>query len=113
MSTVVNRPNFAEKLESTIGIYGTGLLDAITEDDLLAQYRKEELDGKLPNGLNPAFYAGGNWNSMYADSLQGDRRLKAFRRPEMLHWYLLIAVVSVLFTYFGANYLLPGLHSYA
>lgn len=64
--------DYAVKLESTIGIYGTGLLDAITEADLLEQYRKEEADGLLPNGLNPAFYSGGNWNSMYANSLQGD-----------------------------------------
>lgn len=74
---VVNRgyqlPNdYAVKLESTIGIYGTGLLDAITEEDLLAQYRKEESDGLLQNGINPAFYAGGNWVSMYANKLQGD-----------------------------------------
>lgn len=39
--------------------------------------------------------------------------LAVFRRPRVLHWYLLLAIVSVLFTYFGANYLLPGLHSYA
>lgn len=74
---VVNRGyelpgDYAVKLESTIGIYGTGLLDAITEEDLLAQYRLEETDGKLPNGLNPAFYAGGTWASMYANALQGD-----------------------------------------
>ena len=60
------------KLESTIGIMGTGLLDAITEEDLLKQYRQEEQDGYMPNGLNPAFYAGGNWVSMYANALQGD-----------------------------------------
>lgn len=60
------------KLESTIGIYGTGLLDAITDEDILAQYRSEEADGFLPNGLNPAFYSGGTWNSMYANTLQGD-----------------------------------------
>lgn len=41
------------------------------------------------------------------------RRLACFRRPRVLHVYLLVAVVTVLFTYFGANYLLPGLHSYA
>lgn len=40
------------------------------------------------------------------------RPLRCFRRPRVLHWYLLLAVLSVLFTYFGANYLLPGLHSY-
>ena len=60
------------KLESTIGIYGTGLLDAIDDNDLLAQYRQEETDGILPNGLNPAFYANGNWVSQYSNSLQGD-----------------------------------------
>ena len=74
---VVNRGyelpgDYAVKLESTIGIYGTGLIDAITEEDILAQYRKEEADGFLPNGLNPAFFSGGNWNSMYANVLQGD-----------------------------------------
>ena len=63
---------YAVKLESTIGIYGTGLLDAITEEDMLAQYLKEETDGFLPNGLNPAFYADGTWKSMYTNSLQGD-----------------------------------------
>ncbi|MDE5552331.1 MAG: hypothetical protein K2I91_03930, partial [Muribaculaceae bacterium] len=60
------------RLESTIGIYGTGLLDAIEDDAILAQYRQEDADGFLPNGLNPAYYAGGNWNSTYSNSLQGD-----------------------------------------
>lgn len=74
---VVNRgyqlpTDYAVKLESTIGIYGTGLLDAIPEEDILAEYRKQDEDKKLTNGLNPAFYSGGNWNSMYANSLQGD-----------------------------------------
>ena len=44
---------------------------------------------------------------------RASRPLRCFRRPRVLHWYLLLAVLSVLFTYFGANYLLPGLHSYA
>lgn len=60
------------RLESTIGIYGTGLLDAIEENDILAQYRQEETDGFLPNGLNPAYYSGGNWTGTYSNSLQGD-----------------------------------------
>lgn len=60
------------KLESTIGIPGTGLLDAIDEKDLLAQYQKEEADGILPNGLNSAFYAGGAWVSPYKNTVQGD-----------------------------------------
>ena len=60
------------KLESTIGIPGTGLLDAIDEKDLLAQYQKEEADGFLPNGLNSAFCAGGAWVSPYKNTVQGD-----------------------------------------
>lgn len=63
---------YAVKLESTIGVYGTGLLDAITEEDILAQYRQEEQEGYMTNGLNPAFYANGTWTSMYSNSLQGD-----------------------------------------
>ena len=74
---VVNRGyqlpgDYAVKLESTIGVYGTGLLDAIDESDILAQYRKEEADGYMTNGFNPAFYAGGEWQSMYSNTLQGD-----------------------------------------
>lgn len=43
----------------------------------------------------------------------GSRKLSGFRKPKVLHIYLLAAVFTVVFTYFGANYLLPGLHSYA
>lgn len=64
--------DYAVKLESTIGIYGTGLLDAIDEQDILSQYQKEERDGYMPNGLNNAFYSNGGWVSKYANSLQGD-----------------------------------------
>ena len=64
--------SYAVKLESTIGVYGTGLLDAISETDILEQYRQEEKDGLMKNGFNPAFYAGGSWQSMYANALQGD-----------------------------------------
>ena len=52
-------------LENTIGVYGTGLLDAITDEDIIAQYEKEAADGKLKNGLNPAFYNGGFQTSGY------------------------------------------------
>jgi len=52
-------------LENTIGVYGTGLLDAITDEDIIAQYAKEEADGKLKHGLNPAIYAGGMQTSGY------------------------------------------------
>ena len=33
--------NYEVRLESTIGVYGTGLLDAISDDDMREQYRKE------------------------------------------------------------------------
>lgn len=33
--------NYEVRLESTIGVYGTALLDAISEDDMKAQYQKE------------------------------------------------------------------------
>lgn len=51
------------KLENTIGVYGSGLLDAIKDEDIIAQYAKEAADGKLPNGLNPAF-----WNGSFQES---------------------------------------------
>ncbi len=38
---------------------------------------------------------------------------RPFRKPDFLHRYLLLALATVLFTYFGANFLIPGLHSYA
>lgn len=43
----------------------------------------------------------------------GSKRLKTFRNPKVFQWFVLIAVLSVAFTYFGANYFLSGLHSYA
>lgn len=61
--------DLAFRLESTIGIYGTGLLDAIDDDDLLAQYQLEESYGA---SLNPAIYANGSWTSQYSNSRQGD-----------------------------------------
>lgn len=39
--------------------------------------------------------------------------LKIFRKPLFFHLYMLIAFLSVLFTYFGVNFILGGLHSYA
>ncbi len=63
---------YAVKLESTIGIYGSGLLDAITDDDLKAQYALEEKDNYLQNGLNPAVFANGEWTALYSNTLQGD-----------------------------------------
>lgn len=39
--------------------------------------------------------------------------LPAFRRPFFFHTYSITAFLSVLITYFGVNFLLGGLHSYA
>lgn len=57
------------RLESTIGIYGTGLLDAISDDDIKAQYAKEEAAGA---SINPAIFKDGEWVKQYANTLQGD-----------------------------------------
>lgn len=57
--------DYEVKLESTIGIYGTGLLDAISDADLKAQYAAEEADGYMTNGLNTAVFSGGDWTGQY------------------------------------------------
>ena len=36
-----------------------------------------------------------------------------FRRPLFFHWFCIAAFLSVLVTYFGVNFLLGGMHSYA
>lgn len=59
------------RLESTIGIYGTGLLDAISDEDLKAEYAKQEKDGYMKNGLNPNIFANGDWTGQYANTAQG------------------------------------------
>ena len=66
-----NLGNYGVKLESTIGIYGTGLLDAITDDDIIAQWAKEEHDGLLPNGLNKDYFENGVWKNFYTNTAQG------------------------------------------
>ena len=64
------------RLETTIGIYGTGLLDAIPDDSLKAQYAKEEAMG-IP--INPAFFSGGEWVKQYSNTVQGDGEQHPFR----------------------------------
>lgn len=39
--------------------------------------------------------------------------LPSFRKPRTYHIFMLTAFVSVIITYFGVNYLLGGMHSYA
>ncbi|MDR3250036.1 MAG: hypothetical protein LBT42_00015 [Tannerella sp.] len=50
------------RLESTIGVYGTGLLDAISDEDLKDEYVRQEQYGA---SLNPAIFANGNWVKTY------------------------------------------------
>ena len=64
------------RLESTIGIYGTGLLDAIPDDSLLVQYQKEAALG-LP--LNPNIFDGSTWASQYSNSKQGNGEQHPYR----------------------------------
>ena len=42
-----------------------------------------------------------------------EQSLPAFRRPIFLHVYIVLAFLTVLMTYFGVNYVLRGMHSYA
>ena len=64
-------------LESTIGIYGTGLTDAIPDADITAQWESESKYfnsiGRT-DALNPAMWdqTTNTWNSYYSNSLQGD-----------------------------------------
>ena len=67
----------AFRLESTIGIYGTGLLDAIPDDSLKAQYQKEYDAGAE---LNPAIWAGHDWASLYGSTNHPKRFTYALSR---------------------------------
>lgn len=68
--------NLRVKLESTIGIYGSGLLDAIPDDSIKAQYAKAESRG---TSVNPAFFANGEWVKQYSNSLQGNGEKHPYR----------------------------------
>ena len=49
---------------------------------------------------------------VYAIALHGGS-LPAFRSPRPYHWFMVLAFLSLIMTYFGVNYLLSGMHSYA
>jgi ABC-type transport system involved in cytochrome c biogenesis permease subunit len=49
---------------------------------------------------------------VYSFTLHGGA-LKPFRNPRFFHWYTIVAFLCVLITYFGVNFLLGGMHSYA
>ena len=42
-----------------------------------------------------------------------DKSLRPFSRPRFFHAYMVVAFLSVLITYFGVNFVLGGMHSYA
>lgn len=63
--------NYGVKLESTIGIYGTGLLDAISDEDIVAEWTKQEKDGYMKNGLNTSYFENGVWKNYYTNTAQG------------------------------------------
>ena len=69
--------NLGFRLESTIGIYGTGLLDAIPDDSLKAQYQLEYDNGAT---LNPAIWSGSGWASTYGNTNHPKRFTYALSR---------------------------------
>jgi ABC-type transport system involved in cytochrome c biogenesis permease subunit len=49
---------------------------------------------------------------VYSLALHGGS-LKVLQNPRVFHIYCIIALLSVLITYFGVNLILGGIHSYA
>ena len=78
--------NLAFRLESTIGLYGTGLLDAIPEDSLKAEYQRQANEHKkagrdAKDYLNPNFWdaATGDWASgAWYTLADGTKKIKRF-----------------------------------
>ena len=69
--------NYEVRLESTIGIYGTGLLDAIDTDDMKKQYQAEAKYVALNPGMWNA--EANDWaNSAWYTLADGTKRIKKF-----------------------------------
>lgn len=69
--------NYEVRLENTIGVYGTGLLDAIDQDDMKAQYQKEAPYVEL----NPAMWdkSSNDWAaSAWYTLADGQKKIKKF-----------------------------------
>ena len=69
--------DYEVRLESTIGVYGTGLLDAIDPDEMKAQYQKESAFVEL----NPGIWdkASNDWApTAYYTLADGEKRIKKF-----------------------------------
>ena len=77
--------NYEVRLESTIGIYGTGLLDAIPDDSITAQWAKEEAAFKKGyiKHFRTAWFSDGQWSAegggYYTNKVQGDGTNKVRR----------------------------------
>ena len=69
------------RLESTIGIYGTGLLDAIPDEALKEQYASVEAVEKETGKdlVNDAFFKNGEWVKQYSNTLQGNGEQHPYR----------------------------------
>ena len=63
--------NYEVRLESTIGIYGTGLLDALDDEDIEAQWKKEsqfvDLNPNMWDKAAGTFKAGAYYSAPYND----------------------------------------------
>lgn len=62
--------NYAVRIESTIGVGGTGLVDAIPDDSIKAQYRSEynyfqSTGANVAEYINPTFFNGSTFGSLY------------------------------------------------
>ena len=69
--------DYEVRLESTIGIYGTGLLDAISTEDMKAQYAKEAAHATLNPNMWDA--AANDWApSAYYTLADGTKAIKKF-----------------------------------
>jgi len=69
--------NVRVRVETTIGVYGTGLLDAITDEDLKAQYALEENAGAR---INPSIFKDGEWVKTYGKTTHPLRYTYALSR---------------------------------
>lgn len=63
-------------------------------------------------GLGSERSLGFNHLLIYGAAFHG-QSLAVFRQPRFFHAYMVLAFLTVLMTYFGVNYLLGGMHSYA
>lgn len=69
--------NYEVRLESTIGVYGTGLLDAISQDSMKAQYQREAHYATLNSAMWDA--TKNDWaNGAFYTLSNGEKRVKKF-----------------------------------